>query len=333
MADSPPAAGDSSDQPEPAGLPAPLPRWHRAALPWAAGTVATVAWAWFLYLLVGGEGLRGAWGGWGPWLLHVLIATAFLLLASWQAVQQDVHWSRPLRRLLGRLSDVQDGSLPIESLSDEAGGGPAPLIPVVQDLLRELRRQRAEVARLELEIGQRVANRTGALERALGSMKEQASRDALTGLNNRRMLDEHLPRLIDRRKAEGGSLTLLMIDVDHFKLLNDTLGHAAGDQFLRSIGQIIRSGIRDTDLAFRCGGDEFVVVLDPCEPRAAGRLADRLVTLVDALAKPLHVPKAPRLSIGLSHLSDFDEPTAKGLLEAADRVLYAVKGDRKRQAG
>jgi diguanylate cyclase (GGDEF)-like protein len=164
-------------------------------------------------------------------------------------------------------------------------------------------------------------------------MKEQASRDPLTGLYNRRALDEHLTRIIDRRTAEGGTLSLLMIDVDYFKLLNDTLGHAAGDQLLRSIGQIIRSGIRESDLAFRCGGDEFVVVLDPCEPRDACRLVDRLVSLVDALAKPLRVSRPPRLSIGLSHLGDFGQPSAKALLEAADRALYNVKGDRKRRAG
>src|SRR4051794_5452131 len=98
MADSPPALGDSFDEPDTAGPPPRLPHWHRTALPWAAGVVAALAWAWLICLLAGAVGLRGAWGGWGAWALHVLIAVALVMVAMWQAVQRDVYWSRPLCR-------------------------------------------------------------------------------------------------------------------------------------------------------------------------------------------------------------------------------------------
>ena len=155
----------------------------------------------------------------------------------------------------------------------------------------------------------------------------------LTGLYNRRMLDEHLPRLVERRKNASPGLCLLMIDVDHFKLLNDTLGHAAGDELLRSIGQLIRSTIREEDMAFRCGGDEFVIVLDDGAIDDGHIMADRLISLVDGLTRTLHVPLAPRLSIGVSRLSDLQDPTPQALMEEADRLLYEVKGARKAALG
>jgi diguanylate cyclase (GGDEF)-like protein len=240
-----------------------------------------------------------------------------------------------VRHLADLIPRVQSGELPIDALSQIAPrlrGDLGPLLAVFQDLLHDLRRQRAEKAQLEQEMGQRVARRTDALERALGSMKQQAVRDPLTGLYNRRMLDQHLPQMVERRWAERGDLSILMIDVDNFKLLNDTLGHAAGDDLLRSIGQLIRSSIRDSDLAFRCGGDEFVVLCDGCDLPAARKLADRLTALVDALAKPLKVKRPPRLSIGVSRLADLSNPSAHALLQEADRHLYEVKGARKRSA-
>ena len=112
----------------------------------------------------------------------------------------------------------------------------------------------------------------------------------MTGLYNRRLLDQHLPPIIDRCRNTQTHLSLLMIDVDHFKKLNDTLGHAAGDEMLRDIAQIIRSTIRENDSAFRYGGDEFVVVLEGFDAEAGQALGDRLISLVDALRKPCASP-------------------------------------------
>ena len=238
-------------------------------------------------------------------------------------------WTAPSRRLCQLIPVIQRGDLPVSVLSDLTGGV-QPIALAVQAMAIELRRQRGEVRKLEQELRDRIANRTEALERALGSLKQKAARDPLTGLFNRRVMDEHLSRLIERRRGADGNLSLLMIDVDHFKMLNDSLGHAAGDELLKSIGQLIRSAIRTDDMAFRCGGDEFVVVLDSCTADDARRLADRMVQLVDGLTRTLKVPCPPRLSIGVSTLASLGEASTSAMLREADRQLYRVKGAVRR---
>ena len=143
-------------------------------------------------------------------------------------------------------------------------------------------------------------------------------------------MDEHLAKAIERSAAAGTPVSVLMIDVDHFKPLNDTLGHAAGDELLRSIGQIFRSTLRENDTAFRCGGDEFVVVLDGSDLICANALAQRLGTTVNGLVKTLKVPALPHLSIGAATLSEVTPCTAGALLKVADKRLYAAKANHKR---
>jgi diguanylate cyclase (GGDEF)-like protein len=164
----------------------------------------------------------------------------------------------------------------------------------------------------------------------LGALRQQANRDKLTGLLNRRSLEESLPELLARCRAATAPLTVMMGDVDHFKPLNDTLGHAAGDDLLRALGQLLRSALRPTDLAFRYGGDEFALILPNTTPDEARAVADRLVRLVDGLTRPLPVAEPPRLSIGVLGLHDAPpDAAAAELLDAADRLLYAIKAERK----
>jgi diguanylate cyclase (GGDEF)-like protein len=261
-------------------------------------------------------------------VLGLVLLTAGLLVAG--AVLHFVsHWRRQVIRLRRALEEALNGELPIEAL-DQPFGGLSALTPAMQDLLRDLRRQRAEMAQLNLEMRQKVAQRTDALQRLVGRLRSQATRDELTGLYNRRMLDQSLDELVQRCAQDKAALCLLMIDVDDFKLLNDTLGHAAGDSLLRAIGQLIRSSVRQQDLAFRCGGDEFVIVL-PQSARAEGEmLSKRLMDLIDALVKTLPVPRRPRLSIGISTLADLSGPVnGPELMQDADRRLYAAKFARK----
>jgi diguanylate cyclase len=128
--------------------------------------------------------------------------------------------------------------------------------------------------------------------------------------------------------ANKAELCLLMIDVDHFKRLNDTLGHPTGDALLKSIGQIIRSAARGEDVAFRFGGDEFLIVMLGANEKAGRLLADRITSLVDGLCKTYKVTPRPRLSVGLvtpASLPDPQQATVESLLAEVDRRLYAVK--------
>jgi len=278
--------------------------------------------AWMLRALVDHHPTQAAW------TLEILIAVGMLFAAYWSTFHCRRAWSDPMRKLIRAIQDIREKEAPIEELST-IEGGIAQLVPVIQDLLRDLKQQKTEVAKLEHEMRQRVAVRTDALERKIGSLQVQATRDSLTGLLNRRALEQELPRVVSEYKAGGPGACVLMIDVDYFKQLNDTLGHAAGDQLLREIGQLIRSTIRDEDIAFRCGGDEFVVLLQGCSFSTGQAMAERLESLVEGLTKPLRVAQPPRLSIGACALSELDEPTAESLLQTADKRLYAVKTARK----
>jgi diguanylate cyclase (GGDEF)-like protein len=176
---------------------------------------------------------------------------------------------------------------------------------------------------------QRVAQRTDALERTIGTLRHQATRDPLTGLFNRRFLDQYLPQVVQRSMSQGMDVAVLMCDLDHFKLLNDTLGHAAGDDLLKSVGQIIRSTIRGEDVPFRVGGDEFLVVLPSSTAEHAWALGERLASLVDGLGKTLKLPRRPRLSFGVACLTEVADRSVNGLLLRADQALYERKRVRQ----
>ncbi len=261
-----------------------------------------------------------------PVALQAGLAVIALLCGGLMALRQRHHWTLPAAQLLRLTGQARRGETTIDDLSS-VGGGMSGLAGEIQELLRELRHRQAIIVSMEVEMRQRVANRTDALERKLGTLEQQAKRDPLTGLLNRREFDAALQAAIAGDTDEN-RLCLLMIDVDHFKLLNDTKGHPAGDDFLRNIGQIIRSSLRPSDRAFRLGGDEFAIVTVDVTREGAEALADRLRSLVSHLARPLKLTWPPALSIGIATLAQADRRTTEAWVEAADKVLYEVKARR-----
>ena len=260
---------------------------------------------------------------------QILLGTGALFTCVLAITHLNLHWIRPIQTSRDLLALIRKGEAPIEELS-KIHAGITPILEDLQDVLRDLRRQQAAFAHLEMETQQRVNNRTNALERSLGEIREQASRDALTGLFNRRVLDTTLSQVFEKCREESQMLTIMMIDVDDFKLLNDTLGHAAGDSFLKSLGQLIRSTLRDTDMAFRYGGDEFVLLLPATTSDQAEPVRERLMSLVEWLTKPLRVARPPRLSIGQICSSEIPNArTAEELVHEADALLYRIKQERK----
>jgi diguanylate cyclase (GGDEF)-like protein len=237
---------------------------------------------------------------------------------------------RPLPGVTLLVQQAHEGKISVEELTSAAvsQGRFQPLVQVIGRILLDLKQQRADRAALEQEIRDRIANRTDHLERKIGSLQVQATRDVLTGLGNRRALDAELPRIIERYRAEHIDTALLMIDVDHFKPLNDTLGHGAGDQLLREIGQLIRSTLRGNDLAFRCGGDEFVVLLYECGFDAGTAVAHRLAAMVRDLTRSLKVAMPPQLSIGVCSVGELEDPSGEALTKIADSRLYDAKAKR-----
>lgn len=156
---------------------------------------------------------------------------------------------------------------------------------------------------------------------------ELAIVDGLTGLNNRRYLDNHLKILFDRAAVRGRPISICMTDIDRFKLVNDTYGHDVGDEVLREFAARIRSTVRGADLACRYGGEEFVVVMPDTPIELAASVAERLRTIVED--KPFYVRSIDRelsitASLGIASGSGaFGTPDE--LLRQADRALYEAK--------
>ncbi|HQU15365.1 MAG: hypothetical protein B7Z66_08445 [Chromatiales bacterium 21-64-14] len=151
-----------------------------------------------------------------------------------------------------------------------------------------------------------------------------ASKDPLTGVNNRGALDAALKREIGLAHRHGTPLSLLLMDIDHFKSVNDRYGHTLGDCALRHIAECAASCIRGSDMLFRYGGEEFVILVSNTEWFGALMLAERIRTAVEAMECTCNdVRLNMTVSLGVSTLEPGDEPTT--LFGRADEALYDAK--------
>jgi diguanylate cyclase (GGDEF)-like protein/PAS domain S-box-containing protein len=177
---------------------------------------------------------------------------------------------------------------------------------------------------LDMQLAER--KRVEAELRALqAQLREQAIRDPLTGLYNRRYLDETLRRELARAERDGHPLNILMVDVDHFKQLNDTYGHPAGDEMLRLLGGLLQNHARSSDIPCRYGGEEFVLVLPDMSPEVARGRAERVRRDFADLRMAFGGTEiAATLSIGVSTYPGHGK-TADELIRAADLALYEAK--------
>lgn len=166
---------------------------------------------------------------------------------------------------------------------------------------------------------------SAALERAYShrAAEARAATDALTGLPNRRYFDEFCGLLARRRRADD-ALGVLMIDIDHFKRVNDRFGHAIGDQVLRAVAGAVAGAVRDDDVPARFGGEEFAVLLRDPTIGGALEIAERVRAAVGALdLRPFGVPGVSvSVGVAVSHVAD--EPI-DSIIEDADHALYAAK--------
>ncbi|AZF25137.1 MULTISPECIES: sensor domain-containing diguanylate cyclase [unclassified Pseudomonas] len=162
--------------------------------------------------------------------------------------------------------------------------------------------------------------------RAEQVLSELAGTDALTGLANRRTLDERLRLEWDRAQRSTEPLTVLMIDVDHFKAFNDRHGHQGGDDALRTVAQVIDSNIRrPADLAARYGGEEFAVVLPDTDAKGAWVIAEHIRSGVEHLPRPAWDEQPITVSIGMSTWEKRSGMSLEDLLLRADQALYEAK--------
>ena len=161
--------------------------------------------------------------------------------------------------------------------------------------------------------------------RLFEAQEKLAARDPLTGLLNRRELHDHLNREIDRCRRHGGGFSIVAVDLDGFKLINDTNGHSAGDAALQRVAGVLSECVRESDLAFRMGGDEFALLLAETPDReGAMAVAQRVCKAIG------RADRRVKASYGVAAWPG-DGPEQETLLSAADRRLYAMKGERARR--
>jgi diguanylate cyclase (GGDEF)-like protein len=153
------------------------------------------------------------------------------------------------------------------------------------------------------------------ISRLVSRLEGLARTDPLTGVPNRRVWEEELPRELERARRMGTALCVAMIDLDHFKAYNDRFGHQAGDLVLKEAASAWRAEVRSTDLLARYGGEEFVLLLPACAPDDAVEIIERLRQVTPLVT----------CSIGMASW-DFQE-SPQGLVERADQALYAAKAE------
>jgi diguanylate cyclase (GGDEF)-like protein len=179
---------------------------------------------------------------------------------------------------------------------------------------------------IELEARVRVALRT---KRMVDLLQEKARIDAVTGLKNRAAMDDALTAATSAFQRTGQSVALLMIDLDHFKKINDTYGHGVGDDVIRRVGASIRAGCRPYDIACRFGGDEFGVILAENDTSCAEQISNRILSQISNIkirtgGDEIKVACSGGLASATSMPIDF-EPA--DLLKAADEALYKAKSE------
>jgi len=181
-----------------------------------------------------------------------------------------------------------------------------------------------------VQLGARVAFRFSLTdarqEGLLRKLYESSTRDALTGAYNRRHFEDRLRAEIAFAVRHSTDLGLLLLDLDHFKRVNDTHGHPAGDEVLRHLTAIAGRTLRTEDVFARFGGEEFAVILRGASTRGAGRLAERLCQALaqqHATHEGREIPTT--LSVGCAALSCCEKPTPEDLVAVADRRLYQAK--------
>lgn len=162
-------------------------------------------------------------------------------------------------------------------------------------------------------------------------LESQAATDALTGLLNRRGFHQALESSLARLDRSGKRMAILYLDLDGFKRINDSLGHAAGDQVLRQVGDLLRSSLRPYDVLARMGGDEFTALLDGLEhPEDAARIAEKLIELVSVRHRVDGMDVTLGASIGIASFPECGR-SVDGLMRAADMAMYEAKRAGRQQ--
>ena len=177
-----------------------------------------------------------------------------------------------------------------------------------------------------LRVGRRILDLQDKLIAARDELRFRASHDTLTGVSNRAVILETLRREQSRQQREGGSFGIIMVDLDHFKSVNDTYGHLCGDAVLQETAKIMQASLRPYDVVGRYGGEEFLIVVPRSDAPSAQRVAERIRKAI--AATPILTPAGEirvTASFGVAANADASSMESQHLLQRADDALYRAK--------
>jgi len=257
------------------------------------------------------------------WLVAAAGAVLLALMIALAAARSP---AKGLAEIHTALSRIGEGNL--DSRCDVDGPSEVKAIArAVNQMATKLEGFVSELGAERSALEQQVSGRTRELEQANRLLMDIANRDALTGLANRRRLEMELERNISFSKRTGQPLAVIMMDLDKFKICNDTAGHLVGDNILRAVASTLRSRVRVTDLVVRWGGDEFCILVPATQPQGAIAAAESLVDAVKEATTAIALPaplEPPTASAGVACFpEDGEDPHT--LILNADAALYQVK--------
>lgn len=255
------------------------------------------------------------------YLLILLFVAGFgVALAFWYLKQSVL---KPLTDLIRYKKSIPKADAPNHNLerSDEIGN----LARVISEMDQNLDLWKKRIGDMEKSVTDRVAARTRQIARQLHQTEQKAWTDPLTGLGNRQLLEDKFADIFSAQKQAGQDLSLVIIDIDNFKVLNDTLGHQAGDRLLQFVGELLSQCLREQDLAIRYGGDEFLLILPGVAADSALHVAQRTIRMFAQQSKLYKVTPRPSMSAGIASLKKHHPATIEQFIDMADRALYATK--------
>ncbi|OKO78913.1 diguanylate cyclase [Bradyrhizobium sp. NAS80.1] len=244
-----------------------------------------------------------------------------------------IDTSERLHTLMGAAKEflataIADNHSQMQAISKVADQGKAGVDPkaLVAQLMNELARAATRATRLEAGFAEKTRE-LDVIRDSLSRSEERARTDTLTGLANRRALDEFLRKA--QATAEWGEpLSVLMLDIDHFKTFNDNFGHGVGDQVLRLMAEVLRDKVREQDLSARYGGEELIAVLPDANLAACAEIAERIRrAIADCKITRRSIGEVlPNISVSIGVAQYRAGEAMSDLIERCDRALYLAKG-------
>src|SRR5499433_655458 len=251
-------------------------------------------------------------------------ALQLLMLFTMLAMVSGAYIIWDLGRTIARLAEMygDDGRMAkLEHRKDEVGT----LMQSFAKMLETIEQQAAEINSFASRLDQAYKE----LESTNVRLKETSFKDEVTGLYNRRFFSVRLEEEMSRYRRFNHPVSLVLMDLDGFKAVNDDMGHVVGDETLRDVGQILMKHSRGINVVSRYGGDEFAVLLVETSKSGARLYADRIRQVVATF--PYSHGKRVTASFGVASLPDDDASTSEELFRAADQALYAAKRAGKNQ--